>query len=626
MKKLLILLAVLLLALPACALADEVDVEWKNGSKKVDSALLTDGDDSTMLKIASAKSQELTCDLTGGDYARMVYVRTNSMPEKVQLQFLNSSKKWETAAEAVNPGPECVLISPKNLTGRLRLLITYAAGKPTQLLELRLFSDTELPEGLHNWEALSTADVLVTLDTLEGFDPSILYDWAETGRSIAVASLSVPAENPVALTDALWDAGLRVAPVFGGYKAPASTKAATVLKNWGEKKVEKTVASWLRQYQPMMLVNGGEVMALVLEDASANAVDPSYEQESATAYGLWSVPTVLTMADDVINAIQDMGERDASLVRAACLAPFADAAHGDLSAIEYPDNRDEDGYLTDGEFLYEDAENGLWVYLSPTVQVEIVQYDMTNPIQRYFVADVKFKPEEEMFKQHVYLNATFKGQQIWPQTLAQTSKMVIAVNGDYYPYRVEKKNTVGNILRNYEVLYNMDMKKNPAFPNLDTMALHDDGTMSVYGVKEITADELAAMGDVHDALSFGPYLARDGRLRIYDGKNATNQEPRCAIGMVEAGHYIIVNCEGRVPKGPKGMSINQIGLLLYGHGCNEAFMLDGGSTSVLIFMGEKLNRTGKDTSIGSPRNQHELFGVGTSDLVHTDWVNGKPKK
>ena len=96
--------------------------------------------------------------------------------------------------------------------------------------------------------------------------------------------------------------------------------------------------------------------------------------------------------------------------------------------------------------------------------------------------------------------------------------------------------------------------------------------------------------------------------------------------MVEPGHYIIVDCEGRVPNGPKGLTVNQIGMLLYGHGCNESFMLDGGSTSVLIFMGEKLNRTGKDTSVGSPRNQHELFGIGSSELVHTDWFEGKPKK
>ena len=220
------------------------------------------------------------------------------------------------------------------------------------------------------------------------------------------------------------------------------------------------------------------------------------------------------------------------------------------------------------------------------------------------------------------------GLNITERTSEQARRVgaILAVNGDYYPYRLEKKNTVGNILRDYKVLYNMDMKKTPGFPPLDTLALHDDGSISVYGAKEITADELAARGDVHDALSFGPYMARDGILRVYNGKNASLQEPRCAIGMVEPGHYIIIDCEGRVPNGPKGMTINQIGMLLYANGCNESFLLDGGSTSVLIFMGEKLNRTGKDTSIGSPRNQHELFGIGYSEMVHTDWFNGKPKK
>ena len=87
-----------------------------------------------------------------------------------------------------------------------------------------------------------------------------------------------------------------------------------------------------------------------------------------------------------------------------------------------------------------------------------------------------------------------------------------------------------------------------------------------------------------------------------------------------------MDCEGRVPNGPVGLTVNEIGMLLYGHGCNEIFLLDGGSTSVMIFMGEKLNRTGFNTYTGSPREQHELFGIGQSELVHTDWVNGKPKK
>lgn len=625
MKKFLTLLTVLLLLLPAAALADEISVTWKAGdSKKIDSALLTDGSDETVYRFPKAKTADAACDLPDGTAARMVYVRMGSVPSRVEMQFLNSKRKWETAVLVENPGPECVLTAESGLTGRLRVLITYADGSATPLYELRVFTDTNLPEGLHRWTACGEQDVLLTVDTLTGYDASGLTAWLAQGRSVAVASLSTPA-NVLEVTDALWDAGLRVMPIFGGYAETQKTPA-NALKGWGEKKVTATVASWIRSVKPLLLVDGGEVTAMVMANAAAKAISPDYELSDAAAGGLWAVPASMTADGDVTGAIQALGERDDSLVRAACRVPFAGATGSDVSLIPYPENRDADGYLTEGEFVYENAEQGLWAYLSPTLQVKIVQYDMAKPAQRYFLAEVKFDPEAEQFRQHTWINASFKGQQTYPQTLAQSSRLVFAVNGDYYPYRVDNKYTVGNIIRNYKVLYNMNMSKNPGFPPLDTLALRDDGSISVYGAKEITADELAAQGDVHDALSFGPYMARDGVLRIYDGKNASAQEPRCAIGMVEPGHYIFVDCEGRVPNGPVGLTVNEIGMLLYGQGCNEVFLLDGGSTSVMIFMGEKLNRTGKDTSVGSPRNQHELFGIGESELVHTDWINGKPKK
>ena len=126
---------------------------------------------------------------------------------------------------------------------------------------------------------------------------------------------------------------------------------------------------------------------------------------------------------------------------------------------------------------------------------------------------------------------------------------------------------------------------------------------------------------MHDALSFGPYLARDGKLRIYDGYSWEVPEPRTAIGMVEAGHYRILTVEGRMPKGgAPGLNMNDLAKLMYTQNVTDAFNLDGGSTSVLIFMGTKLNLTGKGTSIGQPRNQHELFGVGTSEKTHTDMI------
>ena len=625
MRKLLIFLFACML-LSATALADELFPIWKvNDSSNIKADVLTDGSDETKHSVPSAKSSNFACTLGEGESVRAAYVRMNSIASKVELQYLNKNRKWETVATAVNPGTECLLVSDFDLTGRLRVLVTFDSSRPTHLTELRVFTDTaSVPEELHIWQSASLADVLITVDSLAAVDLTALSEWIDQGRSVVVASLTMPGE-PLAATDALWEVGLRVTPIFGSY-AETTRTAKNALQNWGEKKVAALVSSWLRGIKPMLLVNGGEVVSLVMDTAAKNAMNPDYELEDAAVNGLWVVPESITMNDAVTTAIAALPQRDDSLLRDVCAAPFKDAVSSDVSLIPYPENRDEEGYLTEGEFVFEDAEKGLWAYLSPTLQVEIIQYDMENPSQRYFVADLKFKPEAETFKQHIWVNASFKGQQIYPQTLAQSSKLVLAVNGDYYPYRIEKKTTIGNILRDYKVLYNMDMKKNPGFPPLDTLALHDDGSISVYGAKEITADELAARGDVHDALSFGPYMARNGILRVYNGKNASLQEPRCAIGMVEPGHYIIVDCEGRIPDGPKGMSINQIGMLLYAEGCNESFLLDGGSTSVLIFMGEKLNRTGKDTFVGSPRNQHELFGIGSSELVHTDWVDGKPKQ
>jgi len=153
-KMLLTILAALLLLLPAAALADEVEAQWKaGGSKKIDPAVLTDGSDETLYKFSSAKSAELVCDLASGDYIRTAYVRMDAAPAKIDLQFLNSSKKWETAVSVSNPGPECIIDAGRNLSGRIRLLITHGSSRPTPLMELRVFSDANLPEGLHQWQS-----------------------------------------------------------------------------------------------------------------------------------------------------------------------------------------------------------------------------------------------------------------------------------------------------------------------------------------------------------------------------------------------------------------------------------------------------------------------------------------
>ena len=261
---------------------------------------------------------------------------------------------------------------------------------------------------------------------------------------------------------------------------------------------------------------------------------------------------------------------------------------------------------------------------------------MSEPPQIWYEANVIFRPEQEIFQQYTYVNAKFRNQEIWPATLAQASRLVFAMNADYHLNRVNQKWPTGNIIRRGEVLYSADAKKGMKFPNLDTLAIRNDGSFSVYDAHEVTAEELLAQAEpgdpsfVHDALSFGPYLIRDGQIRLYDGNSADVPEPRSAYGMIRPGHLFFVMVEGKIPKknglrGEQGLNLWQLAQLMYARGCTEALNVDGGSTAVMLFMGERLNRTGKATALGSPRNQHELFGIGISELVHTDKMDGEKK-
>ena len=627
MKRIICLLLILLFlpltafaGLEDFAAARELDVVLLDNRTELDPAALRDNSDTTGYDPRIAATYVFATEISDEVPLYQVFMRMNALPDAVEIQTQDMNKRWTAVASIASPGPEFVLSSKEPVTGAIRLVVRFSKNTKLNLTECRLFGRGVIPTSLHKWRTANEADVLLMADALKEVDTAALAAYVEAGKSVALCALEKPEGDILTLTDGLWDAGLRVAPLYGGYR-PVEGGMTQRIAAWHENMVVKTVTSWLRYYQPLLAVTGGDAVRKVFATANANACDYNFEVADAAAYGLWITPDSCDTANDVPARIAALAPRSYDALRAFCAQEFASAVHSDTAAIPYPAERQEDGYLPAGEFVYENPDQGLWAYLSSTVQVEIVRYEQPEIPRVWFQTDVKFKPDQEKFQQHVYTKASFVGQQIYPETLAQTSNLVLAVNGDYYPYRLDRNQAAGNILRNYSVLYNYANKNKRSFPNLDTLALLDDGTLEVYAGEEISASALAERGDVHDALSFGPYLARDGKLRIYDGYSWEVPEPRTAIGMMEAGHYRILTVEGRMPKGgAPGLNMNDLAKLMYTQNVTDAFNLDGGSTSVLIFMGTKLNLTGKGTSIGQPRNQHELFGVGTSEKTHTDMI------
>ncbi len=613
MKKLICLLSVLLfLPLSAPSLAEEtareitVEIHTAN-DKETDAEPLRDGSDETGLVLKKAKQGSVIVILPEDQSCAMMWIRLSAAPAKAELQTMNEKKKWTTQTLLEDPGVQ-FSVDTLGLSGKVRVLLSFSAATACTVQELRCLTSGTLPDYVHTWQSVGDMDILLAAETLEGVDTALLSGLIGDGHSVAVAALSC--ESPQSAWDALWEAGLRTAPILAA----------------NPKKPEASLASWIRRTRPLLLA-ADEALAGSMTTAILNASDPGWNPEDAAENSIWAVPASCAFAEAAEKA-KSLPERNDDAIKAGCINKFAGAQHADPAEIPYPAARLADGYLPEGEdeFIYDDPEKGLWAYLSQSLQVEIVKYTMPEVPHTWFEASVIFKPEKETFTQHVYVNATFEGQQIFPETLAQTSQLVFAVNGDYHPSRADKKWPVGNIIRRGEVLYNYDGSRSLKFPNLDTLAIRDDGSFSVYSGEEISATELLAQGDVHDALAFGPYLVRDGKLRIYNGNCAEVPEPRCAYGMVEPGHLFFVMVEGKMPKkGEQGFTLWDLAELMYARGCTQAMNVDGGSTAVMLFMGRKLNRTGKATSIGSPRNQHELFGIGRSDQVYTDMADGKKK-
>lgn len=603
--------------------AQEYSATLLDGKAEVDASLLCDGQDDTVYAFKRGKPGTLTVALPEGAHAAQIYIRLADSPASVTLRRMNDSGKYEAVAQVSSPAPSFVLEAPAS--GDMQLEIAGVNNAQVTLRELRFFGEGSLPSDVRAFRSGVTSDILYVVPAAEDADMTQVAAWTAAGRTVQCLCLT-SAEDASALADRLWAASVDCYPVFGTLKAVAADATeAQVSKAWSAAALKKLLVSAVRASQPTMVLYGGsgaagEALASALPEALASAPDQTYETADAAANGLWAVERALAAdSAEAADALANWTGAGDALLRQYCADVFADAQHGTSADIPYPGNRQEDGYLPEGEFLYEDDEQGLWAYVSTTLQVEIIRWEQPEIPRRWYVSDIRFKPEAESIHQQTYINASFPGQMIYPETLAQTARLVFGINGDYYIYREDNKAT-GNIIRNRQVLYNHT--KTMSFPNLDTMALRDDGSMSVYDVQEITADALLAQGDVHDALSFGPWLVRDGRLRVWNGKNSEAVEPRNAIGMVEPGHYKVITVEGRFNKGvgPAGVTLNMLAQMLYAQGVQQGFNLDGGNTAVVIFMGKKLNCTASKSGNGEtqPRNMSELFGIGASELVHTD--------
>ncbi|MFT4281928.1 phosphodiester glycosidase family protein [Microbacterium sp.] len=169
---------------------------------------------------------------------------------------------------------------------------------------------------------------------------------------------------------------------------------------------------------------------------------------------------------------------------------------------------------------------------------------------------------------------------------AEANNAVFAVNGDYYGFRDS-----GIVIRN-GVVYRDDGAR-------EGLVIYRDGTAAVYDETQTTAQALLDDG-AWNTLSFGPAIVEDGAVvaGIDDVEIDTNfgnhsiqgEQPRTAIGIIDANHIVFVVVDGRDAGYSRGVTMTELADIMVSLGVSTAYNLDGGGSSEMWFNGEVVNR------------------------------------
>ena len=289
----------------------------------------------------------------------------------------------------------------------------------------------------------------------------------------------------------------------------------------------------------------------------------------------------------------------------------------DLSAILPPQT--EEGFLAPGagtdEFVYTDEAEGVWIYLTSSLAIDLRRYedisDKKNPVV-WFEADIHASPESPMTA-YLTQGKKYQGKSYsTPVKLARLNRVVLAFADDNFGDRWNAGSRTGVIVRNREIIGERTVADGKGkFPNLEVLALFEDGSMKTFASDAHTAKEYLDMGVV-DTYAFGPILIQDGQLSDYMQRSEyySYHEPRCALGMIEPYHYYLLVVKGRTSDS-NGAYLTWLANNMLQHGVQEGINLDGGGTTAIVFMGQILNWS----SVKQLRQTTSITGFGVSEQV-----------
>lgn len=215
-----------------------------------------------------------------------------------------------------------------------------------------------------------------------------------------------------------------------------------------------------------------------------------------------------------------------------------------------------------------------------------------------YVADVTVSDASDL--KTALANNTY-GRNITDTTsdMAANNNAVLAINGDYYGARQS-----GYVIRNGKLYRDTS-------GNRDALVIQKNGEFKFVSESETSASELL-QDRALQVFSFGPVLLNNGEISVGENDEvgmAMASNPRTAIGYLGNNHYVFVVSDGRTSESA-GLSLYELASFMKELGVKDAYNLDGGGSSTMVFKGEIINNPTTSGRSGEERAVSDIVYIG----------------
>ena len=218
-------------------------------------------------------------------------------------------------------------------------------------------------------------------------------------------------------------------------------------------------------------------------------------------------------------------------------------------------------------------------YISQNIAITITSQRYMN--SDVYIADIYIR--DLMSFQRGFANGNWSSGTAELPRIAEDNGAILAMTGDYAHYFQGWLMGNGHLLR---------ATRNP---ERDLCLIYQNGEMRTIRAQEINhawlTDETPQLWHI---FCFGPTLLdADGHACTIFNTEVESDNPRSAIGYYEPGHYCFVQVDGRGTKSAVqegeyniGLNMHNLARLMESLGCQVAYNLDGGQSSMLWFNGQ----------------------------------------